>query len=76
MLALDIQRQVVYVPVPASGTAEENLRLRPAGLESGDAPVGRVEELVRLPQRVAERILGLADVLQVALQAIEELERR
>jgi hypothetical protein len=38
--------------------------------------LGMPEKLVRLAQRVAERILRFADVLQVPLQAIEKLERR
>src|SRR5207237_10372403 len=56
--------------------SEEQIGLRPAGTERGDAAVSGPEELARVAQPMTERLVRLADVCQMTGQAVDELERR
>ena len=44
-------------------------------MQRGDAAVRRPKELARIAQRVAQRLVRLAHILQVGSETVEELER-
>src|SRR5207237_4672569 len=54
--------------------SEEQIGLRAAGTERGDAAVSGPEELARVAQPMTERLVRLADVCQMTGQAVDELD--
>jgi hypothetical protein len=71
----DVARQHPQVPRRVFGQREEQVGLRAAGTQRRDAAVGGLEELPRVAEGVPQRLVRLADILQVSGQAVDELER-
>jgi hypothetical protein len=71
----DVARQHVPVPVGVLGQREQQIGRRPAGPQRRDAAVRGLEEVARVAERVAQRLVRLAHVFQVRGQAVDELER-
>jgi hypothetical protein len=71
----DVARQHAQVPIRLLWQGKQQVGLCAAGAERGDAAVRGLEELARVAQRMAERLVRLADVFQVRGQAVDEFER-
>ena len=68
----DVARQHAQVPVSLLWQREEQVGFRAAGAKRGDAAVRGLEELARVTERVPQRLVRLADILQMSGQAVDE----
>jgi hypothetical protein len=57
------------------GQSEKEVGFRAAGAQRGDTSMGRAEELARITERMPQRLVRFADVLQVRGESVDEFER-